>query len=91
MTTNKCVQGHTHHWLVEPPTATSSAGTCEHCGETREFLNEIPDDKAWRKSARRGSIRGAVTKKRRAARAIVLASRNLAPHYLTRSTVRPST
>ena len=68
MTTNDCVQGHRHHRLLAPPAATSSTGTCKHCGERREFLNEIPDDKLRRRSARRGSIRGAVTKKRRAAR-----------------------
>jgi hypothetical protein len=28
-----------HYWEIEPPSGLTSVGTCNHCGESREFQN----------------------------------------------------
>ncbi len=28
-----------HHWIIEPPAGPFSKGTCQLCGESREFDN----------------------------------------------------
>ena len=28
-----------HHWLIESPNGSTSAGVCKRCGETRDFAN----------------------------------------------------
>ena len=30
-----------HHWLIEAPNGPTSLGTCQGCGEEREFRNSI--------------------------------------------------
>jgi hypothetical protein len=30
----------THHWLIEPPSGSSSSGACKFCGATRMFATE---------------------------------------------------
>ena len=43
-----------HHWKIETPNGTESAGSCIRCGEDRQFRNSSPD---WDKF--RGRPRGA--------------------------------
>lgn len=34
-----------HHWIIEPPMGATSTGICKHCGEEREFRNQLrPND-----------------------------------------------
>ena len=35
-----------HHWIIEAPTGPVSKGTCQQCGELREFKNYI-DSAPW--------------------------------------------
>jgi hypothetical protein len=30
-----------HHWEIEAPNGNYSNGTCQHCGETRQFTNYV--------------------------------------------------
>ena len=32
-----------HHWQIPEATAPTSEGECTRCGETREFVNHMPD------------------------------------------------
>ena len=42
-----------HHWKIETPTGTESAGSCIRCGESRQFRNSSPDWDKFR--GRRGA------------------------------------
>ena len=37
MTTETC----SHHWLIEPADGPTSNGSCQRCGETKEFTNSL--------------------------------------------------
>lgn len=37
-----------HHWIIQPPQGTFSQGTCQVCGEVKEFRN-TPEDFVLRK------------------------------------------
>lgn len=37
------VDGCRHHWIIESPRGTLSAGRCKLCGEEREFRNSAND------------------------------------------------
>jgi hypothetical protein len=37
-------QACSHLWIIDSPQGPTSWGKCRWCGETREFLNSIPDD-----------------------------------------------
>ncbi len=42
------LQGCKHHWLIEATAKPFTMGTCTHCGEQREFKNDIwarPEDR----------------------------------------------
>jgi hypothetical protein len=32
-----------HYWIIEVANGPKSRGVCRYCGETREFLNSMPD------------------------------------------------
>lgn len=32
-----------HYWLIETANGPKSRGICQYCGESRDFLNTIPD------------------------------------------------
>ena len=52
----------THRWAIEPANGPTSPGTCQGCGETREFRNSLrePD---WREEKNRMGRMGAATMK----------------------------
>ena len=39
LTKNSC----RHYWIIEVANGPTSKGVCKYCGETRDFLNVIPD------------------------------------------------
>ena len=32
-----------HYWIIEIANGSKSRGVCQYCGETRDFLNTMPD------------------------------------------------
>jgi len=32
-----------HYWIIEVANGPKSRGVCKHCGESKDFLNSIPD------------------------------------------------
>lgn len=32
-----------HYWIIEVANGPKSLGVCRYCGETRDFLNSMPD------------------------------------------------
>ena len=49
-----------HYWVIQPATGPVSQGSCQNCGETREFKNYVEastwgDDKSSRNSAANAS------------------------------------
>jgi hypothetical protein len=32
-----------HYWIIEMANGPQSRGVCRYCGETRDFLNSMPD------------------------------------------------
>jgi len=36
-------QTQAHHWVLEIPSGPVSLGTCQRCGDTREFANTVDD------------------------------------------------
>ena len=32
-----------HYWIIEVANGPKSRGICKYCGETRDFMNSIPD------------------------------------------------
>ena len=32
-----------HYWIIEMANGPKSRGVCKHCGESRDFLNTMPD------------------------------------------------
>ena len=45
-----------HFWKIEPPNGKTSMGTCNLCGENREFMNSI-EWTGWRQSIKNSSGR----------------------------------
>ncbi len=41
ITSAETVQGCRHHWVIEPADGPISDGSCQVCGETREFKNYV--------------------------------------------------
>ena len=46
-----------HHWILGIPTRSSTAGTCKHCGMTREFNDayQAPSGRTPRAGAKKTS------------------------------------
>ena len=40
-----------HFWDIEPANGPSSQGTCQNCGETRDFFNAFPDFNPMRRKS----------------------------------------
>ena len=36
-----------HHWIIEPAVGPVSAGSCQKCGEVKEFKNSIDYETEW--------------------------------------------
>jgi hypothetical protein len=36
-----------HHWIIQPAVGPISEGTCQKCGEVREFKNSIDYETEW--------------------------------------------
>jgi hypothetical protein len=49
-----------YHWIIQPAVGPISDGTCQECGEVREFKNSIDYETEWanRKEAGRSSPEG---------------------------------
>lgn len=47
---NECA----HHWILMAPSGNSTAGTCKHCGENRQFndANQAPGRYSHRTKAK---------------------------------------
>jgi len=41
-----------HYWIIQPATGPVSQGSCQTCGETREFKN-YPEDATWSEEHKR--------------------------------------
>ena len=44
-----------HHWIIQPAVGLVSEGTCQKCGEVKEFKNSIDYETEW--SSRRDLVR----------------------------------
>jgi hypothetical protein len=44
-----------HHWIIQPAVGPVSEGTCQKCGEVKEFKNSIDYETEW--SSRRDLVR----------------------------------
>jgi hypothetical protein len=44
-----------HHWNIQPAVGPVSEGTCQKCGEVKEFKNSIDYETEW--SSRRDLVR----------------------------------
>ena len=47
-----------HHWIIQPAVGPVSEGSCQKCGEVREFKNSIAYETEW--SSRRDPVRSDV-------------------------------
>ena len=36
-----------HHWIIQPAVGPVSEGSCQNCGEVREFKNSIDYEAEW--------------------------------------------
>jgi hypothetical protein len=47
-----------HHWIIQPALGPVSEGTCQKCGEVKEFKNSIDYETEW--SSRRDLVRSEI-------------------------------
>ena len=45
-----------HYWIIQPAVGPVSDGTCQRCGQVREFLNSSPPAAYHRRSLERPSL-----------------------------------
>jgi len=39
-----------HYWIIEPPNGETSFGRCTHCGEVKEFVNNLTQNNYIKKA-----------------------------------------